>query len=157
MVCLDLAVDICWPLPDRGVYNGLAATAAACLTRPEHTGSVWYFFGDTLCSKRVGSSSQARCRMRRGRTLLLVVSVACGKKEVAKTDPAATAAPPPPPPAPAALTEADVAGTWKGTATREGTDSVFSHWTQVCAAGTCKGTSEEMKGTTVSSTYTLSA
>ncbi|HEX9563650.1 MAG TPA: hypothetical protein VF981_06755 [Gemmatimonadaceae bacterium] len=51
----------------------------------------------------------------------------------------------------AALTEADVAGTWTGTAMIEGTDSVFSHWTQVCGGGTCRGTSQESPDTVVAS------
>lgn len=54
------------------------------------------------------------------------------------------------------LTEADVSGTWQGTAMVEGTDSVFAHWTQVCGNGTCTGTSQESTDT-IRSTYTLSA
>ena len=33
-------------------------------------------------------------------------------------------------------------------------DSVIAHWTQVCAAGKCKGTSQEDK-LTINSSYTL--
>ena len=51
--------------------------------------------------------------------LLAVAVVACAKQEA---PPADTAAPPPPPP-PAALTPADLAGTWTGTGKREGSDS----------------------------------
>jgi hypothetical protein len=84
--------------------------------------------------------------------LLIPLLFACSKTETAKTDSATMA-----PPAPAALTEADVAGTWTGTAMMAGTDSVISHWTQVCASGTCKGTSTEAPKDTVTSTYTLMA
>lgn len=59
--------------------------------------------------------------------------------------------------APAALTEADVAGTWTGTAMIEGTDSVFAHWTQVCGAGTCRFTSTEAPKDTIAQTYVLEA
>ena len=55
--------------------------------------------------------------------LLAVAVVACSKAETPATDTGAAAAPPPPA-APAALTAADVGGTWNGTAKREGTDSV---------------------------------
>ena len=54
--------------------------------------------------------------------LIAVAVVACSKAETPATD-SATAAPAPPP-APAALTAADVSGTWNGTSKREGTDSV---------------------------------
>lgn len=57
---------------------------------------------------------------------------------------------------PAALTDADVSGTWTGTATLEGTDSVVANWTQVCAAGTCRGTSMQHPDTMVS-TYAIEA
>jgi hypothetical protein len=36
-----------------------------------------------------------------------------------------------------------------------GSDSVVAHWTQVCGAGKCTGTSAEDKKSTVHSTYTL--
>jgi hypothetical protein len=52
------------------------------------------------------------------------------------------------------ITDADVAGTWKGTNMPVGSDSVIGHWTQVCGAGSCKGTTEGSK-VTVNSTYTL--
>jgi len=76
---------------------------------------------------------------------------ACAKAETPPADSAAMAA------APAALTEADVAGTWTGTGTIEGTDSVFAHWTQVCAAGTCRGTSTEQPKDTSVSNYVIAA
>ncbi len=83
-------------------------------------------------------------------TLSLVLA-ACAKSETAQTDSAAA-----PTMAAATLTEADVAGTWKGTAMPEGSDSVMAHWTQVCANGTCTLTTEESKDT-VMSTYRLDA
>jgi hypothetical protein len=91
--------------------------------------------------------------------LVVVTVVACSKREEAKPDSAAAAAaaPPPAPAAPAAITEADVAGTWTGTAMMTPGDSVFAHWTQVCASGTCNGTSQEQPKDTVKSTYTLEA
>ncbi|HUQ83783.1 MAG TPA: hypothetical protein VM076_21715 [Gemmatimonadaceae bacterium] len=54
--------------------------------------------------------------------LLAVAVVACSKAETPATDSAA-ATTPPPPPQPAALTAADVRGTWNGTSKREGSDS----------------------------------
>ena len=83
--------------------------------------------------------------------LVLPFVFACAKGEEMPADSAAMAA------APAALTEADVAGTWTGTAMMEGTDSVFAHWTQICANGTCRGTSTESPNDTVVSTYVISA
>lgn len=59
--------------------------------------------------------------------------------------------------APAALTEADVAGTWTGTAMMEGTDSVFAHWTNICGAGTCRFTTTETPKDTIAQTYVLEA
>ena len=53
-----------------------------------------------------------------------------------------------------AMTEADVAGTWTGTSMPVGSDSVIAKWTQVCAGGSCKGTSEGSTVTTRSA-YTL--
>jgi len=87
------------------------------------------------------------------RRLLLVVPFvfACAKAETPPADSAAMAA------APASLTEADMAGTWTGTAMMQGTDSVFSHWTQVCAAGTCRGTSTEAPKDTAVASYVIVA
>jgi hypothetical protein len=59
--------------------------------------------------------------------------------------------------APAALTEADVAGTWTGTAMMEGTDSVFAHWTNACGGGACRFTSTEAPKDTIAQTYVLAA
>jgi hypothetical protein len=83
--------------------------------------------------------------------LVLPFVFACAKGEEAPADSAAMAA------APAALTEAEIAGTWTGTAMLEGSDSVFAHWTQVCANGTCRGTSTETPKDTIVSTYVLAA
>ena len=86
------------------------------------------------------------------RRLLLAVPfmIACAKAETPAADSAAAAT------APAALTDADVSGTWTGTAIMEGTDSVVAHWTQVCGTGTCRGTSQENADTVVS-TYVIAA
>ena len=75
--------------------------------------------------------------------------LACAKAETPPADSAAMA--------PAALTEADVAGTWSGTAMMEGTDSVFAHWTNICAGGTCRFTSAEAPKDTIMQTYVLEA
>ena len=83
--------------------------------------------------------------------LALPFIIACAKSETPPADSAAAAV------APAALTDADVSGTWTGTAILEGTDSIIAHWTQVCGAGTCRGTSQEAPGDTVVSTYVLEA
>jgi hypothetical protein len=83
--------------------------------------------------------------------MLIPFVIGCAKTETKKVDSAAMA-----PPMPAALTDADIAGTWKGTAMLAGTDSVISRWTQICAAGTCRGTAEGQKDT-IPSTYTLMA
>ena len=81
------------------------------------------------------------------RRLLFVLPllVACGTAETPPADEPATAMP--------GLTEADVAGTWTGTAMLAGTDSIVSHWTQECANGTCRLTSQEMPDTVVSTYY----
>lgn len=84
---------------------------------------------------------------------VVVALVGCAKTEAPPADTAVAAAPVAPAPAPS-VTEADVAGTWTGTSTPMGSDSVMAKWTQVCAAGSCKGTSEGSK-LTVQSTYTL--
>jgi hypothetical protein len=61
--------------------------------------------------------------------LAALVVAACAKEEAPATDSAATAAPPPA--APAALTGADLVGTWNGIAKAEGTDSVVNRFTAV--------------------------
>ena len=63
--------------------------------------------------------------MRKG-LLLAVAIVACSKTETPAADTAAAATTPAPPPAPAALTAADLRGTWNGVSKREGTDSTLS-------------------------------
>jgi hypothetical protein len=72
---------------------------------------------------------------------------ACAKGETPPADSAAMAA------APAALTEADFAGTWSGTATAEGDTTVLAHWSIMCATGTCRLTTAENPADTVTGTY----
>lgn len=93
--------------------------------------------------------------MRRTLKLIPVVIavMACAKTETPPADTTAAMAPEPAPMAPVAVTEADVAGTWTGTTKPEG-DTAVIKFTQVCAAGSCKGTTEGSK-LTVNSTYTL--
>jgi hypothetical protein len=83
------------------------------------------------------------------RRYLLVVPLilACSKAETPPADSAAMA--------PAALTEADVAGTWTGTLMAEGSDSVVGHWTILCGSGSCSLTTTESPKDTVISTYIL--
>ncbi|MGQ0650401.1 MAG: hypothetical protein ACT4P7_22905 [Gemmatimonadaceae bacterium] len=38
------------------------------------------------------------------------------------------------------MSEATVAGTWRGTTILEGSDSVLARWTHVCGTGQCKST-----------------
>jgi hypothetical protein len=86
------------------------------------------------------------------RRLILAVPFllfACAKAETPPADSAALAATPP------ALTDADVAGTWKGTVTPEGSDSVLAHWTEICAAGTCRFTTQEAPKDTTTATYVI--
>ncbi len=96
--------------------------------------------------------------MRRTLNLIPVVLavMACAKTETPPADTTAAIAPETAPPMAPALTEADVAGTWKGTSKPMGSDSVISKWTSVCAAGSCKGTSEGSK-VTVQWAYTIAA
>ena len=86
------------------------------------------------------------------RRSLLVVPfiIACGTAETPPADTAAMAA------APAALTEADVAGTWSGNLMAEGSDSVVATWTDTCAGGTCRLVASNAPNDTVTFTYTLS-
>ena len=67
--------------------------------------------------------------MRKSMLLAAFVVVACSKEEAPATDSAAIAAPPPA--APAALTAADVAGTWKGTITPVAPDTGVTRFTAV--------------------------
>lgn len=82
----------------------------------------------------------------------LLVTLACSSGEKAAADSAAAS--PAVAAMSAALTDADVAGTWAGTAKAEGSDSVFVHWTQVCGSGACTGTAQEAPDT-VRSTYRI--
>ena len=83
------------------------------------------------------------------RRYLLVVPfiLACGRGETPPVDSAAMA--------PAALTEADVAGSWTGTLMPEGSDSVIGHWSVVIGGGTYRLTTTESPKDTVSGTYVL--
>lgn len=59
--------------------------------------------------------------------LLAAVLVACSKGETPSADTAAAMAPAPP----ANLTAADFTGTWNGTSTKRGSDSVVARWVAV--------------------------
>ena len=67
--------------------------------------------------------------------LLALAVVACAKTE---TPPADTPAAATPPPAPAALSAADLRGTWNGTGRREGSDSVINFVTMTTTDSTGK-------------------
>ena len=83
--------------------------------------------------------------------LVLPLVLACARGETPPADSAAAA------PATAALTDADVSGTWTGVANIAGTDSVLAHFSISCGAGTCRITSTESPKDTVQSTYVLQA
>lgn len=74
--------------------------------------------------------------------------LACARADETPADSAAAAMPP-------ALTEADVAGTWTGTLMAEGSDSVMVNWTNICGAGTCRLTTQQVPGDTVTATYAI--
>ena len=74
--------------------------------------------------------------MRKSMLLAALVVAACSKEEAPATDSAATAAPPPA--APAALTAADVEGTWNGTSKAEG-DTTVNRFTVTGAPGDSVG------------------
>ena len=81
--------------------------------------------------------------------LVLPFLIACAKAETPPADSAAAATP-------AALTDADVAGNWSGTFKIEGdTAAVSAHWSDVCAAGTCRLTTAENPKDTITVTYVL--
>lgn len=86
--------------------------------------------------------------------LLLPILFACSKAETPKADTTNAMAAAAAAPMAAALTEADVAGTWSGTSTYEAPDTGSVKWTQICAAGSCKGTIAGQKDTMMS-TYTI--
>ena len=79
--------------------------------------------------------------------LVLPFLIACAKAETPPADSAAMA--------PAALTEADVAGTWSGTLMAEGSDSVLANWTALISGGTYRLTTTQSPKDTVSGTYML--
>ena len=80
--------------------------------------------------------------------LILPLLLACSKAETPPADSAAAA--------PAALTDADVAGNWSGTFKIEGdTAAVSAHWMDTCGAGTCRLTTVENPKDTVTVTYVL--
>jgi hypothetical protein len=79
--------------------------------------------------------------------LVLPILFACAKAETPPADSAAMA--------PAALTEADVAGNWSGSLMAEGSDSVIATWTDSCGGGTCRLVASTAPDTVVF-TYTLS-
>lgn len=81
--------------------------------------------------------------------LVLPFLFACAKGENAPADSAATAA------APAALTEADVAGNWTGNLMMEGSDSVVATWTETCGGGTCRLVVSTAPKDTVVGMYTI--
>ena len=87
--------------------------------------------------------------------LLVPALLACTKAEEAPADSAAST--PAPAAAPVAITDADVAGTWTGTAKAQGTDSTFAHFSITCGGGTCRVTTTESPKDTVPSTYVLAA
>jgi hypothetical protein len=90
------------------------------------------------------------------RYLLVVPFVfACAKGEKAPADSAAPAAATPA--APAAITDADISGTWTGLAKMEGTDSTIAHFSITCGSGTCRITTTESPKDTIPSTYVLAA
>lgn len=88
--------------------------------------------------------------MRSAFVMIPLLVIGCAKSETPKADSAATTA------APAAkLTDADVSGTWTGIGKIAGTDSIIAHWTEICSAGTCRGTSQENLKDTIPATYTI--
>jgi hypothetical protein len=84
------------------------------------------------------------------RRYLLIVPflIACGGSETPPADSAAAAAP-------AALTDADVAGNWAGNLMMEGSDSVMATWTDSCGAGTCRLVVSTAPTDTLVNTYTI--
>ena len=82
--------------------------------------------------------------------LILPFLVACGGSETPAADSAAAAMPP-------ALTDADVAGTWTGTAINEPPDTGTISFTITCGGGSCHSVSSNAPKDTVPSTYVLAA
>lgn len=83
--------------------------------------------------------------------LVLPLVFACAKGEEMPADSAAMAA------APAALTEADVAGTWTGTGINEAPDTGSVTFSITCGGGTCRQTTSAAPNDTLPSTYTIAA
>jgi hypothetical protein len=81
--------------------------------------------------------------------LVLPFVLACGGAETPPADSSAAA--------PAALTEADVAGAWSGTLMPEGSDSVLANWSLTAGSGTYRLTTTQTPTDTVSGTYVLEA
>lgn len=75
--------------------------------------------------------------------------VACGGAETPSADSAAAAMP-------AALTEADVAGSWSGNLMAEGSDSVIATWSDTCGGGTCRLVVSLAPNDTLTNSYTIS-
>ena len=82
--------------------------------------------------------------------LVLPFLIACSKAETPPADSAAAAMPP-------ALTDADVSGTWTGTATPEAPDTGTVNFTVTCGAGSCHLVASNAPADTVHSTYVLAA
>lgn len=82
--------------------------------------------------------------------LVLPLLIACAKEEAPPADSAAAAMPP-------AITEADVAGTWTGTATYEPPDTGTVSFSITCGGGTCRSVVSNAPKDTVPSTYVLAA
>ena len=82
--------------------------------------------------------------------LVLPLLLACAKEEAPPADSAAAAMPP-------AITEADVAGTWTGTATPEAPDTGTVNFTITCGGGSCRTVLSSAPNDTVPSTYVLAA
>lgn len=83
--------------------------------------------------------------------LVLPLLIACAKAETPSADSVAAASGPP------ALTEADVAGTWTGTATNEAPDTGTVNFTIICGGGSCRQVLSNAPNDTVQSTYVLVA
>ena len=84
------------------------------------------------------------------RRLLFAVPflIACGGAETPPADSVAAA--------PAALTEADVAGTWTGTLKPEGSDSVLGNFTVMISGGSFTLIAASAPNDTIRGTYTIS-
>ena len=83
--------------------------------------------------------------------LLLPLLIACAKAETPSADSVAAASGPP------AITEADVAGTWTGTATPEAPDTGTVNFTITCGGGTCRNVVSSAPNDTIVLNYVLAA